>query len=620
MTRFKWYLVITALQFAGLWAATQYVAANVGDADAVWCWLYGRPLYAPWSLLLWQMQPDRPAVVYQAMAVLLVYAAGLLWLLSFARRSPSPKVKAFGTDGWGTWRDMKKAGLRNLDGTVVGIERGSLLTYAGPEHQLVAGASRSGKGVGHVVPTLLCWPHSALVYDVKGELWDLTAGFRSACRQHCLLFNPVDLRSGHFNPLLELRKGPHEVRDAQNLVEMLINPDGGKPRLDVWDQNAFQFLTALVLHVLYTEPPEQKNLGRVRDLLLAFDSTCEAMMTTPHRFNPMTRAPEVYPEIGRVARSLLSQAEKFRSSVRGTAEGYLTLWADDVVREVTRHSDFALGDLACLDRPVTLYLQPPPSDANRVRPLVRLLLNQVFRTLMERMDHDTRGRPKRHRLLLLLDEFPTLGKLDFFSDNLRQMAGYGLKAHLIVQSFNDIVERYGAHNSILDNCHLLACFGSADTTTAERISKMAGEVVEYRESYSEAGTVLSSGRRSVNRSEHVRPLLSPGQVRTFPQDRQLIFVNGFKPFRTDKLRYYEHPELCKRVLPPPDRSAVLRPKDVIDDWRSERPKAQPLPLPEGFNIPCEGTASPPGRGSNSESQAGSDEEAGATPARPGGFI
>src|SRR5690606_21989034 len=154
----------------------------------------------------------------------------------------------------------------------------------------------------------------------------------------------------------------------------------------------------------------------------------------------------------------------------------------------TSRSDFTIGDLVCLDKPVTLYLQPPPSDADRVRPLIRLVLNQVARALMEHprkvMRGSGNGRDKRHRLLMLLDEFPTLGRLPFFSDNLRQMGGYGLKAHLIVQSFNDIIEAYGPHNTIIDNCHVLCCFASADTTTQHRISQMTGEVVEYRESYS----------------------------------------------------------------------------------------------------------------------------------------
>ena len=522
-----------------------------------------------------------------AIAAFLLYASVVSALAAIIGGGGRFQVKTFGIEGWGTRRDMKRAGLLKCRGTVVGIHRGKLLTYDGPEHQIVSGASRSGKGVGHVVPTLLCWPDSAIAYDVKGELWQATAGYRSRY-QHCVLFNPTRLDSARFNPLLEVRKGPHEIRDVQNLVEMLVNPDGSKRTLDVWDQNASQFLVALVLHVLYSEPPEQKNLGRVRQLLLDFDNTCVAMMTTPHRLDPHTGQPQVYPEIGRVAKSLLSQAERFRSSVRGTAEGHMTLWADEVICQVTSRSDFAIGDLMCLDRPFTLYLQPPPSDADRMRPLVRLMLNQAARALMEHRDTDSRGRKKKHRLLMLLDEFPTLGRLEFFSMNLRQMAGYGIKSQLVVQSFNDIVEHYGPHNTIIDNCHLLCCFASADTVTQQRTSQMTGEKVEYRASYSRPQMVVGVGRRNISHSEQVRPLLHPGEIRTLPNDQQLIFVTGFKPFRTDKLRYYEHTALAQRVIASPDSSNTSpQLKSAAagnNDWREERPKGPPLPLPPDLRI------------------------------------
>jgi len=288
--------------------------------------------------------------------------------------------------------------------------------------------------------------------------------------------------------------------------------------------------------------------------------------------------------VTRVARSLLTQAERFRSSVRGTAEGYLTLWADETVCAVTGRSDFTVGDLVCGDHPVTLYLQPPPSDADRVRPLMRLMLNQVARALLEDRTHDSRGRAKRHRLLMLIDEFPTLGRLPFFVDALRQMAGYGLKAHLIVQSFNDIVEQYGPHNTIIDNCHVLVCFASADTLTQQRISQMTGEVAEYRDSYSRPRSLLAKGHSSISQAEQVRPLLQPGQVRTLGYDEQLIFVTGFKPFRTTKLRYFEAPALSERVLPPPDPAAMSPARPTSNDWANERAKGPALPLPDDLRV------------------------------------
>ena len=575
------YVVLLATGFAG---ATQWVGYRLHYPPGLGHGLpvAGHVLYPPWAFLAWSRRYGAviPGVLNEGYAVIAgsLLGATLLLVLArgYGRRVP---VRELGRDRWATWRDMKAAGLLGGKGTVLGLVGGEWLTYDGPEHQLVSGASRSGKGVGHVIPTLLNWTESVLVYDVKNELWDVTAGFRSKF-SHTMFFNPTRPDSACFNPLLEVRKGPNEVRDVQNIVEMLVNPTGAKQTLDIWDQQASQFLVALVLHVLYSEPDEHKNLATVRARLLDFKRTCRAMASLPHRLNPHTGVPEVHPEVALVAHELLNQPEKFQASVRGTAAAYLTLWADEVVARTTASSDFRLSDLACADRPMTLYLQPPPSDAPRLRPLVRLFVNQACRALMEHLGRDNSGRAKRRRLLLLLDEFPTLGRLDFFTMNLRQMAGYGIKAHLIVQSFNDIVEAYGPSNTIIDNCHVLTAFASADTSTCQRVSQMTGTVTEYRESYSEPRHRWGHGPRTVSLSEQVRPLLSPGDVRELSADEQLVFVTGFKPMRTRKLRYYADPRLVARLLPAPDQTLRLdAPGKVVSDWRGERPKGLQRPMP-----------------------------------------
>ena len=381
----------------------------------------------------------------------------------------TPAVAAVGASKWGTRGHARVAGLLQREGVVVGRwddgrGRPELLAYDGPEHQLVAGASRSGKGTGHVVPTLLNWRGSALVYDLKGELWSVTAGFRDRFG-HSVRFAPTRPGTCRFNPLLEIRR-EHMVRDAQNLAAILVDPSGAKPSLDVWDQSASQFLTALILHVLLSEPDGKKHLGRVRELLLDFEETISVMQRTLHEVDVETGEAMVHPEIARCARSLAEHGERFCSSVRGTMEGYLILWADPEVVAATSASDFCASDLMVGEHPLTLYIEPPPSDADRLRPLIRAMLYQISRCLMQELETDNRGRAKRHKLLLQLDEFPTLGKLPFIADNLRQMAGYGLKAHLIVQSFSDIAEAYGRDNTILDNCHVVVAFASADIQSA----------------------------------------------------------------------------------------------------------------------------------------------------------
>ena len=571
-------IYIAFVLFAGAGGATQLVAWQFRYADVLGPGVLSLgpvKIYLPWKVLVWHGKyGHRYPEVFEKALVAPCLSAVLAAMGLMATRRHRLHVQAVGAQRWGNAHDLKRAGLLSDRGVVAGQWGKKILTYDGPEHQLVTGASRSGKGVGHVIPTLLNWPGSVVVYDPKCELFDITAGFRSTF-SHTVYFNPTNPHSLRYNPLSEVRRGASEVRDVQNIANLLIDPGGYKQQMDVWDQNASQFLVGLMLHVLYSEPDDRKNLGRVRDLLLDFDNTCKKMMGTPHRLNPNTGHPEVHPEVAQVAKSLQNQGQRFRSSVRGTAESYLTLFADDLIRDSTATNNMAVGDLMCSDRPVSLYIQPPLSDLDRLRPLVRILLSQLARGLMEHRDRDNRGRTKQHRLLYLIDEFATLGRLDFFSTNLREMAGYGLKALLVVQSFSDIVEQYGVYNTIVDNCHIITAFASADTVTQTRISQMTGTVTEYREGYSRPQTWLPglSRRQTVNYSEQVRPLLQPGDVRELPSDEQLLFVTGHKPFRTKKLRYYEQPMLQRRLLPPPDQSKHLDiPGNFINPWHGEKAK------------------------------------------------
>jgi type IV secretion system protein VirD4 len=571
------YLIVL---LAGLIAANQWVGYRLAYHPGLGGLHIGaQVIYPPWAIFTWgrDFGPAIPRTLNEGYAFVGgSFILATLMLIGARRLRRRIPVREIGKERWATKADMKAAGLLGDRGTIVGSAYNRYLTYDGPEHQLVSGASRSGKGVGHVIPTLLNWNGSVLAYDVKNELWDVTAGLRSRLG-YCAFFNPTKAGSARFNPLFEIRKGDNEIRDTQNIVEMLVNPTGVKHTMDIWDQQASQFLVALILHVLYSEADNQKNLATVRMRLLDFKKTALAMIRTPHRLNPISGAAEVHPEVLLVANELRRQPEKFQASVTGTAASYLTLWADTLIARNTAASDFRLSDLVCCDRPMTLYLQPPPSDAPRLRPLVRLLINQVCRALMENIGDDNSGRPKKHRLLLLLDEFPTLGRLDFFTMNLRQMAGYGIKAHLIVQSFNDIIEQYGINNTILDNCHILTAFAAADTVTCQRISQMTGTVTEYRESYSHAARNLA---RTVSHSEQVRPLLSPGDIRELSVDDQLIFVTGYKPMRTRKVRYYTDAAFMKRVLPPPDQSKRLHlPGQTRIEWLGERAKGPLLPVP-----------------------------------------
>lgn len=410
--------------------------------------------------------------------------------------------------------------------------------------------TRSGKGVGVVVPTLLSWTGSAIIHDIKGENWHATAGWRSRF-SHCLSFNPADVRSAHYNPLLEVRRGVNEVRDVQNIADILVDPEGALDQRSHWEKTAHAFLTGLILHVLYVE--KEKTLAQVVALIAdparPIEGLLKLMLATNHLGD--STAPKVHPVVAAAARDLLNKAENERSGVVSTAVSLLTLYRDPLVAEVTSRSDFRTMDLVSAKRPLSLYLITPPSDLSRTRPLVRLILNQIVRRLTESLDQAEIA--KRRSLLLMLDEFPALGRLDFFEGALAFLAGYNIRACLIAQSLNQIDKAYGVNNAILDNCHIRIVFAPNDERTAKRLSDALGTATELRAVRGLTGnrSAFWFTHSSVSEQETPRPLLTPGEILQLPKAQALVLVSGCPPIKANKLRYFEDLNFRERCFAAP---------------------------------------------------------------------
>ncbi|HEX4712534.1 type IV secretory system conjugative DNA transfer family protein [Phenylobacterium sp.] len=540
----------------GLQAATQYVAWTYRWATALGHGLAlsdNLVLYAPWSLALWRSRfaPAEPQVFSAANAlVLLGLTAGLGVgvLLDGPERSKR-------TRGWGDLKEAQQAGLLSRAGCIFGEMRGRVLATDDLRPTLVTGGTRSGKGRGHVVPTLLSWPGSAMVHDPKGELWRATAGWRIRF-SHALFFNPRNACSARWNPLAEIRPGAGELAQVQRLVAILSDPGGIRDDEAIWDKAASEILEAVILHVLYSAKDRDKTLLKVRELLADLDEAADQMVKTLHRPGPAGE-PETHPFIRTAVKGYAAMHDRFRTSVQGTARSYLKWLAGEDVERALSTSDFALGDLMCAEAPVSLYVQVAPADAAALKPLVRLLFYAAAQALTAHEATDASGRPKHHKLLMVMDEFPLLGRVEFFEKSLRLMSGYGLKAMFVAQSLNDIVETYGPNNTLLDNCFVYTAFSALDPLTQEKVSRLTGSITEIRTSRSgPAG--LAAGRSSVSHSEVERPLLEPGEIRSLPDDEQLMFVAGCRPLRTRKLRYdRKEPFRSRANASPPDQAVRI---------------------------------------------------------------
>ena len=586
--------------------ATQHAAALLGYSPYLGSKFVTLPLivrlYAPWEWLVWaatwhstpQLWPVwqtclRTAIYPMALIVPIGIAA-----VAFTRGDGfGRRADLHGSARWATTRDLRRAGLfpqasfgehfRRRFGIARSASRGSqkpgiylarwrhgtrtrYLRDTGPGHVLVFAPTRSGKGAGVVIPTLLNWQHSTLIHDLKGENWALTAGWRKQAGHICLRFDPTDSTgsSVKYNPLQEVRlRTEHEAEDVQNIVHMIVDPDG-RGLNDHWVKTGAALLTGTILHVLYAE--SNKTLRGVAGLLsdpaTTMPETIERMLSTHHDddgsmgWRNYHGAPtQTHPIVAESMRELLNKSENERSGVFSTAMSFLSLYRDPVVAANTERSEFRIADLMNHDRPVSLYLVVPLASRDRLRPLMRLVLNQVVRTLTTTMIY-REGKAiadYKHPLLLMLDEFPALGRLDVFADALSLIAGYGLRACLIAQDLNQIHSTYGHDEAITSHCHTRVAFTPNRVETARLLSQMTGDttVRHSQRTRSNSGITISEPETS-------RPLLTTDEVMRLPEDAALVFSSGAPTAWASKLRYYRNPEFLRRTkIPPPQMSDRL---------------------------------------------------------------
>ena len=554
-----------------IWGATQWAAEKLGHQPrlgSAWFTLADTPVYKPWRLFQWwyAYEPYAPDVFNKA--GFMAGCGGIIGALvavamSVWRSRLQKNVTTYGSAKWADRRDIKRANLLDEDGVFLGKWEEDYLRHSGPEHIMAFAPTRSGKGVGLVVPTLLSWTDSAVIHDIKGENWALTSGWRSQF-SHCLLFDPTDRNSACYNPLLEVRKGEKEVRDVQNIADILVDPEGSLERRSHWEKTGHALLVGVILHVLYAE--KDKTLAGCAQFLSdpdrSFEATLTHMMGTNHIGS--NAQPRAHPVVAQAARELFNKSENERSGVLSTALSFLGLYRDPVVAHVTSKSEWRISDLVDCDRPCSLYLVVPPSDISRTKPLMRLVLNQIGRRLTEDLpDANT----NRRQVLLMLDEFPALGRLDFFESALAFMAGYGIRAFLIAQSLNQIEKAYGPNNSILDNCHVRVTFATNDERTAKRISDALGTKTEQRAQRNYSGHRLAPwlAHVMVSSQETSRPLLTPGEVMQLPSEDEVVLVAASPPVKAKKLRYYEDENFTSRVIDPPE--VLPTPGAKPDDWQ-----------------------------------------------------
>ena len=626
-----------ALLFVFNVAATQYIAWRYAFQPAL-----GRPLlvtshgslYQPFAWSIWVLRyvgSRNPQVRFPVQVGVLIVSGGCCLTIGMAFLINIARTKALtrnsedvhGSARWANDVDLKQTGLLDTTtGAYVGGWSGAgdslrYLRHNGPEHILAFAPTRSGKGVGLVIPTLLAWSESAVVYDIKGENWAKTAGFRSQQGHVCFKFSPVEeASSSRFNPLAELRLYTvRDVSDAQNIADMLVRTGEDSPQERYWQDAAASITTGMILHVCYAAAAEGK-VASLADLARTFTrpgssfrDTLGEIMAYPHdpEYQHQWRTSEgdrtaTHPVVREKVQEMLDKEDKDFSGVLSTAKTALTLYSDPLVAKNTSASDFTIQDLVNYERPVSLYLVVPPSDKIRLRPLIRLIFTMIVHRLTEKMDFEgSSQRRNRHRLLFLIDEFPSLKRMELFADALSYMAGYGLKAYLITQDIRQILDQYGTNESIVSNCHIRIAYAPNQLDTAEVLSKMTGTMTVQKASFNFSGSRLSPIMPHMNATvDHIeRPLMTPDEIlrltpakkagngeaeRIVEPGQMLIFVSGHHPILGTQMLYFTDPVLAQRSrLAPPTtfwalQNGSLTPQSPSDRTSNRISKAELVPV------------------------------------------
>lgn len=447
----------------------------------------------------------------------------------------------------GSARFMTDTGVRELatgTGLIVGREdrkSGRLIRYTGEAHLLTIAPTRSGKGVGAVIPNLLTYEGSVLCIDPKGENVRVTARERRRLGPVYVLdpFGVSGEPSAGYNPLGFIDPmSPDGAEDAATLADALVADPAGQVAEAHWNEEAKALLSGLILHVASTEPLQRRTLARLR----------EQLTLPPKEFadllGAMSRSTAADGLIARAANRQLGKSDREAAGVLSGAQRHTHFLDSSRIARTTATSDFEFATLKA--RPATLYLVLPPDRLDTYSRWLRLMVTQAISALSRSARRPTAP------VLLLLDEFAALGRLEAVERAMGLMAGYGLQLWPILQDIHQLRSVYGARaGTFLSNAGCLQIFNVNDIETAEWVSRLLGETTVWAQSAiaDDAGSALplisptlAGGAPLYDEHSSKRALLTPDEVRRLPPYLELLFMAGRPPILAQKVRYHEDHE------------------------------------------------------------------------------
>lgn len=504
---------------------TLLVLAGIGYA--IYLYFYGRKIYRETSAQN-QLEAEVEAVQQgmKPMGQPMSHTFGSAYLMSPAQAQEAGI--GFNLDDFGRRFSENDLGYL-LFGTVIrainSTDKTVFAVLDQPSHALTVAPTRSGKGTCVVIPNLLIYGGSVIVNDIKGENYAVTHRWRARTGHDVYKVAPFDDDSDQWNPFDILLHSDDVWDDAKHMAELLLPDMPGKD--EFWTNGARNLLTGLILYIHQTAPNEKRTLSYLRDLLTqdeeGFDETLAEMANSESK--AAARSANVF-----------QRADiKVQSGIMSTLDSELSFLDSDRLANCTEDSSFNFKELK--EKLVSIYLVIPPERLRTYAPFVRLFMGLAALELKR-----TKTKPE-FPVLLMLDEFPAMGRMKVIEDEISFLAGYDVRLWLFAQDLKQLASIYGDKaQSIIANCAVKQFFGVADEETARLVSFMCGSTTVPSISVSNtSGVRVESRNESIGRS--ARPLFDPNEVMTMDSGLQFLFYQGRQPIQSAKLSYLEHPRI-----------------------------------------------------------------------------
>ncbi|ACB33134.1 TRAG family protein [Leptothrix cholodnii SP-6] len=530
----------------------------------------------------WAVYSPDPAQRKRLLASMTASGIGLLLVLPGALLvAAQPRRRLHGDARFATTAEITRAGLLGgstdgRPGILIGRHRGQFISLSGQLSVMLSAPTRSGKGVGVVIPNLLNWPDSVVVLDIKGENHAVTAGFRAKSGQRVYAFAPFDdqARSHRWNPLTAVRTSPmHRVGDLLAIGQVFYPNDGsGTSSEAFFNDQARNLFLGLGLLLLET-PALPRTIG---ELLRQSSGKGRALrdhladQIRGRRIDSKELGPALSDECIDALQRLLSNSENTLSSIVATFNAPLTIFADAVVDATTSADDFRFEDVR--RQRLSIYVHIPPNRLTSARPLLNLFFSQLVSLNTQQLpEHDP---SLTVQCLLVNDEFTTMGRVGVITMSAAFLAGYNLRLLTVVQAMSQLDAVYGDKEArtFATNHGLQILFAPREQRDADEYSAMLGHFTERGTSRGHSRSLGPNGSRSVsvNESEQRRALLLPQEFKELGSERLVVIAENCKPVLGEKIRYHRDPAFTSRLLPPPEVPALdmdLHLARVQQRWR-----------------------------------------------------